>query len=273
MLYFFSVAKFLLPLFNEGKTNFVSFQFKHYGPDFMALAKHCFFQPLSTLRDLFTNHTDNPLGNGVKLENWLILLISGGIFIFKSPKAFILFIPLVLQKFLHDREAVWGVYNQYNVEFSVLLALILFTIYKIEFKWQRLVLIILPLLSLIATFRIMDSTIAWFPKSHIRIYQAGHYERMEQYGAYKNKLAIIDSQQTVCAQSNIQALMSYRADAFLFPYHIEKSNFVVLDTSLNTYPLSKLVYLKTFVAIGEDTTHWKRINSDKTLFIFERKLK
>jgi hypothetical protein len=153
------------------------------------------------------------------------------------------------------------------------LALTLFSYLKNNNKWQRIALFVLPLFSLIATLRIMDSTKAWFPKSQIRIYQSNHYIEVGKYFEYKTALNTIKDNQKVCAQNALQALLSYRNDAYLFPYHIEKAEVLALDTSLSTYPLNEKDYMARFHFINKDTLNWKRINNHQTLFIFERKLK
>lgn len=112
-LVYFIVALKLIELFNNG--NYDHWYYAPLGNSPSEAIRFIIFHPWQALTLLF----DDPK----KIETWLLLLISGGIFAIFKPKYALLMIPLLAQKFFGEKPQFWGYEYHYTVEFAPLIAI------------------------------------------------------------------------------------------------------------------------------------------------------
>jgi uncharacterized membrane protein len=119
------------------------------------------------------------MGDYVKSECWLFFIFSGGIFLIFRPVWLWMLIPIFMQKFLHDQVQMWGVNDQYCIEFAPIITMgavdaLSGSLYG---KQKNIIMALLVISAALVTLRLMDRTLALVPKSKIRIYQQAHWKR------------------------------------------------------------------------------------------------
>jgi uncharacterized membrane protein len=126
VLYFILLFKVLIPGVENDEKQFTLFNYSALGPDPGSALKYVVVHPWETLKMFFVNHLDNPDFKWIKLEFYLVYLISGGFILLTRPKYLIWFIPIVAQKVLNDAPIRWGILTYYSIEVVTLLPLSVF---------------------------------------------------------------------------------------------------------------------------------------------------
>ena len=81
------------------------------------------------------------MGDFVKMELYVLLLVSGLFFLLKKPQYLLMLLPIFFQKLFHDYYAMWGISGQYSIEFAPIMAIGIFMVIS-EFKSEKRVNII-----------------------------------------------------------------------------------------------------------------------------------
>lgn len=90
--------------------------------------------PIDSFSMLFINQSGNPQYDSVKMEFYMVYLVSGGFVLFLRPKYFIWFIPLIAQKMFNDEPIRWSIESYYTVQVATLLPIPVFLILAEENK-------------------------------------------------------------------------------------------------------------------------------------------
>jgi len=155
-LYFILVMQVFMPAFSDGNHNGQTGRYAHLGPTPMAILHNWFKEPLSFI-SLWVDINEN--GNifyGYRTETWLMLLLSGGIFILRRPAFFWMILPILAQKFFSEDPLIMGITHHYSIEFVPVLSLALLWTLMNMGKYRGLVLVPALLLSTTGTYYAME---------------------------------------------------------------------------------------------------------------------
>ncbi len=269
ILYFVLVTTVVMPAISN-KLAYPHFHYSFLGSTpseaLLFLVEH----PIESLKTLFINHINHPSGDYVKLEFFLLLLVSGLYIMVRKPAYLIMLIPLFFQKLYHDNISMWGISAQYSVEFATVLAIGIFTaIAEIRRALLRKILLILSLSGcLLATCRIMDYTMMHTDKSRIRIYQGKHYTRDYDVKKVHNALGMIPPGAIVSAQSSFVPHLALRDHIYQFPI-IKDAEYIVISTKEASYPLKKETLIKKIEKLKE-SAEWEVLYEEDGFCIFRR---
>lgn len=239
LLYFISVIYVVIPSFSaEGR--YQGFLYSALGNSPGEALVFMVSRPREAVRLLFVNHSGNPLADYYKAEFHLSVLFTGLPLLLRSPGFLLMTLPLYFQKMYHDDPSMWGVGFHYGAEFAPVMALGVFKAAETLrcAKLKRLLLVLLPVMSLAVTFRTMDRTVMFTDKNRIRFYQAGHYSRTYEVKPVKEILREIPAAAKVSAQSPFVPHLALRDHIYQFPM-VKDAEFVLFSAEENPYPLTR----------------------------------
>lgn len=273
---FISVGWFLMAIFviipyfsvSEDYTGFLySVVGSTPGQAVVTMASH----PLETLTNLFVNHNASPHGDFVKLELHVLLLLSGLPFLFVKPQYLVMLIPVYFQKLLHDNYLMWGISDQYAIEFVPIIVIGAFSVIATikNKKWQTTALIILMLGVLSSTLRVMDNTVIYTNKNKIRFYKTNHYHRDINVKLVHEKLKLIPFDAIVSAESKVVPHLALRDKIYQFPL-VKDADYIVFTTIENTYPLEEKLFYEEIESY-RNLPEWGILFENEDLVILQKK--
>lgn len=248
--YFLAITMIVMPAFSNGQA-YVHFHYSALGTDFGAAIKYMLAHPFAAFDTMLSNHTHEPLGQGVKAELFLLLFLSGLPILFLRPAYLLMLVPIFFQKLFHDNFHLWGVYAQYCIEFAPILAIGIFVVLsKLKgVKAQKLFATFILIGCVVSTVKMMDRSAIFTNKSTIRFYQSAHYTRNYDVNAVHKQLAAIPSNAIVSAQSPFLPHLSLRETLYQFPI-TKDAQYIVVSELEGPYPLNEQQFRATLDSIA-----------------------
>jgi len=233
VIYFVLVLKIVIPFFNNGLYD--HWAYAQLGSTPLEAVKNIFIHPIRTISLLFNDP--------IKLKMWLLILLSGGIFVLFKPKYGLIIIPILAQKFFSDNTAFWGYIFHYSVEFAPLIAIgATIAIIKIKPDYLRngsMVFLLLINLGIISKLHFYDDTKLG------RLLTADYYS-IPARNEIQNALKLIPSDKSVSAQNTLVPHLADRDNIFNIPL-IKNSDYIILNLNeSNVWPLQNTNELLNF---------------------------
>ncbi|MFC7666756.1 DUF2079 domain-containing protein [Hymenobacter humi] len=116
-LYFLVVVKLIIPALGAGDAYLYQQQYVALGTTPVEMLRTLFTRPGYVLGLLFKNHLPSPIGDYVKVELHLMVLLAGGLALLRRPAYLLMLAPIYGQKLLSGTVAHWGINVQYSIEF------------------------------------------------------------------------------------------------------------------------------------------------------------
>ena len=167
IIYFILVIKVIMPFYSNNG-NYHHFHYSYLGSNPAEAITYLISHPVDSFKMLFINHNSSEFGDYIKLELHIFLLLAGLPLLLKKPAYFLMLIPIYFQKLFHDNFEMWGIQNQYSIEFAPILAIGLFSIIQ-EFQHEKIkntFIYLIVFLNLGCSIRLMDNTV-YFSKNLI----------------------------------------------------------------------------------------------------------
>ena len=239
IMYFILIVGFIMPSFSASG-NYNGFTYSTLGNTPLDAFSNLIHHPIQNSKILFTNHIDHPKGDYVKLELHILVLVSGLYLLFAKPAYLIMLIPIYIQKMFHDSYRIWGIDEQYSIEFAPILILGAFSVIagirNANLKWIMAIAVIAGIL--LSTMRVMDRTIIYTDKSRIRFYTANHYHRDYNVKEVHSVLNSIPGNAAVSALSPFVPHLALRENIYQFPI-INNADYIVFSWKEKKYPLDE----------------------------------
>ncbi|HNS13427.1 MAG TPA: DUF2079 domain-containing protein [Bacteroidia bacterium] len=270
LFYFFTITAWLMPLLSNEQA-YVQFKYSVLGSNFKEAFATIISEPVKIFKTLFINHSGRHFGDYTKAESWIFFLVSGGVFLLYRPIWLFMLIPIFLQKYLHNNISMWGVNDQYSIEFAPIIACGgMDAVSKIERKKiQKIASIGLLILTCAITIRLMDRTSARVPKTNVRLYQSAHWKSDLPLADIREMLSLIPEQAGVSSHSIIHPHVAWRDKAYMFPM-LKDADYVCFIRKANPYPLSMEEFLVLADKIETSPDVWELIFSKNDLRLFKR---
>jgi uncharacterized membrane protein len=260
IVYFVIIIYFVMPgITVSGEYN--GFAYSSLGQTPMEALKHLFLNPVESLKILFTNHTNQPNGDYVKLELHILVLLSGAYLLLIKPWYFVMLIPIYFQKMFHDNIQMWGVNDQYSIEFAPILIIGIFTGIA-EFKNKKVELILAAIVFtgiIFSTIRVMDRTVVYTNKSKIRFYQASHYKRHYDVRPVHKQLNLLPARAKISALSPFVPHLALRNHIYQFPIVLD-AEYIIYSEKEGKYPMDEEGFkleMEKIMGSGEWEVHFK----------------
>lgn len=269
LLYFVAVIGWIMPaMSNDGK--YAHFYYSRLGNNGVEALLYLLSHPVEAFKLLFVNHSGEPMFDYVKTEMWVFLAL-GGFLLIRKPVYLFMLIPVVAQKVYNDNTGMWGVVQQYAVEFAPILAIGTFDVIG-TWKGRRLQSVLSVLMVAISvglSFRLMDYTIAYTEKARVRVYKAAHYNREFPIDRAYEVMNLIPGSAVVSAQSAFVPHLALRDSIYTFP-EIGKATYILISPLDNPYPLSR----ERFQTISDslvNNSNWRSVYCTKAFILLKRK--
>lgn len=265
--------KVFIPAFENQYKQYAFFEFSVIGKTpwqaFLFLVQH----PLQALELLFVNHSGDPKYNSVKLDFYMVYILSGGFLLFYRPLYLIAFVPLILKKMYADAPVRWGIVSYYGVEVVSLLPPVVFIILsRLKSPAAKYTLGILVCLM---TSAVTLYTFADEQKHADTKYINKHdflrpvfYQSLFDSKAVNEAISRIPKTAGVSASSHLSTHLALREKIYYFP-RVDDAEYIFLLKHDDYYYLSNAAFQKWICDLRGDTD-WKLIDEKPDYIIFYR---
>jgi uncharacterized membrane protein len=211
------------------------------------------------------------MGDYIKAELHILLLISGLPFLLRKPQYFLMLIPIYFQKLFHDNIGMWGIDGQYSVEFAPIMVIGVFSVIATfsDIRLKKWLGLLMVALSLGCTLRIMDNTVYYTNKNKIRFYKVSHYQRDINVPLVHQKLKLIPDDAIVSAESKLVPHLALRDKIYQFPL-VNDAEFIVYTSIENTYPLDEEQFYQQ-INVYRNAPDWVVMFENEDLTILRKK--
>jgi uncharacterized membrane protein len=244
ILYFILLFKVLIPAIETPGVEYKLFNYSAVGANPGGALKFMLLNPVESMRLFFVNHLGNPEYDKVKLEFYLVYLVSGGFILLSRPKYLVWFIPIVAQKVLNDAPVRWGIASYYATEVVTLLPISVFlalSSFK-QTKLQTVLVVLVCTITLGMTIYKMDNShheIPWtFSKHKIKFYDKSFYESPFEIKKVNLLLKRIPSDAKVSSSNVITPHIAQRKTVYFFPT-VNDAEYIVFSLFDNNYLMSE----------------------------------
>lgn len=268
-LYFFIITSIVMPALSETNT-FYQFKYSILGKNYKEAFQTIFSEPGKIFHALFYNTSGDPMGDYVKSECWLFFLFSGGVLLVFRPVWLFMLIPIFLQKFLHNQVSMWGVNDQYVIEFAPIVTLgVMDFISGVSKTGLRKIVLLLSILGTLGTtIRLMDRTSALVPKSKVRLYQSAHWKSDINRKSANEAFALIPKNEIISVHSNLYPHLAWRNECYTFP-EVKDAAYILFLKGGNPYPINENRY-KYLTDSFSRCESWKIIFASDSIYVLRK---
>lgn len=270
-VYFLVAVRFVIPVLSEGRAFYHQRNYVALGSTPGELLRHL-TQPAYLARLLFANHLANePIGDYVKLELHLMVLLAGGYALLRRPAYLLMLLPIYAQKLFSAQFVHWGLNAQYSIEFVPILNLALghWLLQAAPPRAARLG-ALAALVTLAATLVSMEVRVSeWYDKSAAQFYMPRHYRRGFDVAAVHRGLQLIPADVPVSASSPLVPHLAFRPFIYLFPDATDADYLAVLRDD-NPYPFPSNDALEQRLTDYQRSGQWQVVHDQRPLLILRR---
>jgi uncharacterized membrane protein len=226
--WFILLVKIIMPALFD-KAIYAHMHYEVLGSGFTEIIKNSITTPLHFFSLLFINHSGNAHADWIKTELHLFILISGGFLLLFKPQFLLMLVPIYAQKLFHNDVTVWGISSQYSIEFAPVLFLGAACVINDvkHLTTRKILLFLLPVLTVAVTIRSFDHTYAYFDRTKQRIYQPEHWTRNFDVPQTYLALNLIPTNAAVSAQSPFVPHLAEREHIYQYPI-IKDAGYIIL---------------------------------------------
>lgn len=270
LIYGIIIIFVVMPYLQGADSNHQLGRYSEYGDSVFQIIYSFIKEPQLLIKLLFVNTNPDSIYDSVKIETHLMILLSGGIFLFFKPSYLIMLIPILGQKFLSDDYGIWGINNQYSIEFVPILSLVVIdSLKEITTKWRIPIGIAVAIITLGANIQTIESRASkWYDSKNTKFYSKRHYTPEVDVRKVKKALKLVSNANSVSASSRLASHIVSVEKLYHFPY-ISNAEYIALTKKIGFWPLSKEAY---FSKINELITNqsYVKIYEDDDLIILKR---
>lgn len=270
LTYFLVTIKVIMPaLALSGQYD--HFKYAIIGHDINSAFKFMLSHPIETIKNLFVNHSGQGHLDWVKTEFYGMALISGLYLLFFRPAFLVMLISPLCIKMFNDDPTKWSIDCHYSVEFASIITIGAFTYigYLGQQKLKLILMYVLVIGSLIATFKLTDHNIYYHDYNRMKIYHSHHYNRGYDLKKVHESFNLIPDTAIVCAQSPILPHLAYRNNCYQIPF-VKDAEYIIGSKSEPTcYPISEKEFLK-LLNDSLATKRWQAVVNDTNITILKR---
>lgn len=281
--WYIGMIKFLIPSFHfvpeTGVVGFCDpgsaivkgylyFDYSSLGVNEWSSLKTILVNPLFVFRTLFVP--------SIKLETLLALFGSVGFLPLFGLNYLFLAIPMLSEKFLSDRELLWGLHFHYSASLTpVFILAIIFGLKNFYLRFKKFLrkltldfirwIIAMSVFLLVFSFFVNFASSPRPPITKLFKKDFWRYSPAEQAG--REAIKLVPQNASVTAQNSIVPFLSFRDYIDMFPCGLEKAEYILLSSELDAWPfdkeeikekIEKLSRTHTIVFQKEGTTLFKK---------------
>ena len=272
LVYLILAFKVFIPYFEQPEKLFWNFHYSKLGNSMGEVASYLVHHPIDGVKLFFNNPTGDPTFDYIKVEFYVVCLLSGAFVLFYRPILLIMFIPIVAQKMLNDRYVCWGIESYYMIEVVSILTLAVFiALEKIkQKKVQHWIAWIIVILTTLTTLEVLyHRQLPWYRKDKECFYCVERYKPPFDVQSVHKVLKIIPDNAKVVAHTSLVPHLAFRDYIYMYP-QIRDADYIALLIGQNTYPLKKEEYAEKVIKLRNDK-NWTIIYDQYPLLILKKK--
>lgn len=273
-LYFIFAMKVVLPAFQPEGVEYKHFRYSVLGEGFGDAIKTVLTRPLYALKMMYVNHEpDSPHLDGVKMELYRMIFLSGGFILLVRPKYLLMAIPIIGQKVFSDKAGAWGINSHYSIE---LVPIISFAVFGWLIKLR-----LRPLqygLAILVTLVTLGSTFYSFPKrltpfykrTNLDIFHPLHWKQEDfSLATMHRALDMVPDDAPVSATNTVLPHLSMRDKAYMFP-RVDDAEYVLVLREVWVYP-SNPEALEEEIGKMKASGEWNVLLEEGRIILLQRK--
>jgi uncharacterized membrane protein len=239
IMYFFIVILVLMPYFNHRTPQF--FRYSQLGNTFPEILTTIINKPGTAIKLFFADSSTKILADGIKSELHIMVLLSGGVFLLYKPHYIIMLLPIYAQKMLSNDQALWGINQQYSIEFVPIISLCLIdslTSINVPKKTVKVIIFIVLISTLASNVKTMykrNST--WYQAANTVFWQKKHYTSEFNTPEIYKILRLIPDKVPLSASSPLVPHLCKREKIYQFPVINDAEYIAILKGKRGIYPL------------------------------------
>jgi uncharacterized membrane protein len=273
--YFVVITKVVMPALAYSHQGFTQIQrYQHLGGSLEAAVWHVATQPRLLWQSLFVNITGDPNYNYIKAELWAVLLLSGGLALLLRPWYGLMLVPILAQKLLANDYGLWGINNQYSIEFAPVLALAVAEL-GLQLREQprrRYYAAALVLAAATTLFTLYRRESKWYQRETTNFLLGKHYRSTQGLDVRRLRRALagaVPPEVPLSAQANLAPWLVDRAKLYHFPVLRDARLVALLKTNQLPWPLSPEGYAQALLQLRRRGDFRVRYEDDQ-LLVLER---
>ncbi|MFD1467487.1 DUF2079 domain-containing protein [Hymenobacter caeli] len=230
--YFLLVTHWVMPALDVAQRPFSQVvRYRQWGASVPGMAWNLLCHPQLLAQALFCNTDPSGAYDYVKLELWGALLCSGALALRRQPWYALMLVPIVGQKLLANDPALWGINQQYSIEFAPVLALALVDAVRRRpagsarrrgWRWALAGAAGFTLVTLYARQS------KWYDRATTNFLTGRHYRCPYDRAALRAALARLPARGPLSVQSNLVPQLPAPRRLYLFPVLRDAAGVVLL---------------------------------------------
>jgi uncharacterized membrane protein len=241
LLYFFIIISIVMPAIRHYEGQDQLSKYVSLGSSVPEILLSAIKDPRNIFTLLFESPVSDPILYGIKSELHFMVLVSGGFAFLYRPYYLVMLLPIYAQKLLTDNYGLWGINNQYSIEFAPLLSLGLIDLLSKKkpalIYWTLLVTTLLTFYFNYATLE--DRRSSWYERVNYIFHKKEHYDPQLNVKEIHKALEIIPENATLSVSSCLAPRLAFREKIYNFPI-VKEAEYIALVTNFRTtYPISR----------------------------------
>lgn len=268
-IYFVTILQVVMPALTHGGS-YTHFNYDILGGSMSEAIVNLIKRPFHYAQYLWISQRPGGGVSPIKVEFWTFFALSGGVLLVLRPAFVLMLIPLIFQKFFNQRDTIWGINDQYAIEFAPILAIgiIFISTLLVNTLWRKWLLAIVALACMTMTLRAMDNSIKGPKSPKGRFYDKHHFSPKHDVDRIKEVLSWIPDDGAVVGSSRLIAQLAYRDRAYRLP-QTEEANYFVHCWDFSGYPLNPTPMRELIVEL-QDSGEWETIVDDGYMVLLRR---
>lgn len=273
-IYFVVISGTVMPPLREGAGQDHLARYAQLGESFPEMIETVFTEPAEVFNLLFLNTSKFAKYDHLKVELYFMLLVSGGVFMFRRPGYLIMIIPIIAQKMFSNHHMHWSINAQYSIELVPIISLCLVEYFssRKNANWAYAlggVLLFTTGYSNYLSLEDVSRQKLWAKTHNARFYRSEHYSYKFNVQAMHDALGRIPNDASVSASSLIVPHVAQRAEIYLYPHLNDAEYVALLKDDRSAYPLPPPAYFERIEKLREDP-NFEMVEETEGLLIFRR---
>lgn len=271
VIYALIVIGLIMPMFVKSGQSASHFQYSVLGSNGKEIIQSLVYNTKHVVSALFCNVSDNTINDGIKLETYICLLLSGGLCLLVRIEYGLMLLSIIAQKVFNDDAVKWGICCQYSVEFAPILVIAFYATVS-YFKSNKLKVIISLLFCLLTFFVTINKMFTrksyWFNEEKENLFSKRHYQSNFNKVDVDKISALIPSNAKLSCTDCFGPHLAFRNYIYLYPDVIDADYILV-----SQYPTPYLVkdeVLEKEIIKYKNSINWKLIAEINGIYLFKK---
>src|SRR6185436_10579388 len=275
-VFFLLLFLVFIPMVEIPEKKYTLFTFSALGNTPLQALSFILTNPIKTIKLLFVNHLSDHAYDGVKLEFYLIYLVSGGFLLLVRPVYVLWLIPAIAFKMFNDSPIRWSVEWYYSLDIvtlvSISAALIIAEIKKTaQFKTGLCLFIVFLTMGVtIEKSNSRNREMAWWGTVKECVWKPAFFNSPYNIKKFNQALKLIPEKSSLSASETLLPHLSQRDSIYYFPNIGEAKYLAFFTDKKDNYLASEEEYKNTISKYLNDPL-WEPVVNDYPLIILKKK--